>query len=163
MLDNAPNQPTKFRTKRWNEINDNARGTYNNDSKVEFKTSMLKASLCDYIDAYILVGGSIKITAEGDNDAAKKADERNKGVIFNECLASFNDCISEINKTQIDNAKDLDIVMPMYSLVECSNIYSKTSANLWQYYSDEPNNNIANSKSFRPKIKKTGNTHNADS
>ena len=163
MLDNAPNQPTKFRTKRWNEINDNARGTYNNDSKVEFKTSMLKASLCDYIDAYILVGGSIKITAEGDNDAAKKADERNKGVIFNECLASFNDCISEINNTQIDNAKDLDIVMPMYSLVECSNIYSKTSANLWQYYSDEANNNIANSKSFRPKIKKTGNTHNADS
>ena len=163
LLDNAPNQPTKFRTKHWNEINDDARGTYNNNSKVEFKNSMLKTSLSDYIDAYILVGGSITITAGGDNDAAKKSDERNKGVIFNECLAPFNDCISEINNTQIDNAKDLDVVMPTYSLIECSNNYSKTLGNLWQYYRDEPNDNIANSKSFRPKIKITGNTPNADS
>ena len=64
--------------------------------------------------------------------------------------------------TQIDNSKDIDAVWPMYNLIEYSNNYSKTSGNLWQYYRDEPNNNIANSKSFRFKIKITGNTSDAD-
>ena len=59
LLDNAPNQPSKFRTKDWIEINDNARGRYNKDSQIKFKTLMLKSSLCDYSDAYILVKGTI--------------------------------------------------------------------------------------------------------
>ena len=101
-LDNTPSQPTKFRTKNWVEINDDARGTYSTNSQIKFQTSMLKSGLCDYSDAYILVSGTI--TENGDNDTVKRADEREKGVIFKNC-APFIDCISEINNTQIDNAK----------------------------------------------------------
>ena len=61
MLDNTPNPPTTFRAKTWVEINDDARGTYNKDSQIKFKTSMLNSSLCDYRDAYILVNGTIAI------------------------------------------------------------------------------------------------------
>ena len=81
----------------------------------------LKSSLCDYSDAYILVKGRIKIAGAGDNAGARQADERNKGVIFKNC-ASFIDCISEINNTKTDNTKDIDVVMPMYNLIEyCDN------------------------------------------
>ena len=118
---------------------------------------MLKYSLCDYSDAYILVKGKITITGAGDDAAARQADERDKGVAFNNC-APFTNCISEINNTQIDNAKDIDIVMPMYSLIEYSDKYSKTSGSLWQYYRDEPNDNLADSESFKSKIKMTGKT-----
>ena len=91
---------------------------------------MLKSSLCDYSDAYILVSGTITITGAGADDAAKRLDERNKGVIFKNC-APFTDWISEINNTQIDNAKYIDIVMPMYNSIEYSHNYSKTSESLW--------------------------------
>ena len=110
---------------------------------------------------YILVSGTITVDGEGADDNAKRADESNKGVIFKNC-ATFTDCTSEINNTQIDKAKDIDFVMPMCNLIEYSNNYSKTSGSLWQYYRDEPNNNIANSESFRSKIKITGNTPDAD-
>ena len=63
MLDNKSNQPTKFRTKNWVEINYQLRGMYNVDSQIKFKTSMLKSSLCDYSDAYILVSGTITVAA----------------------------------------------------------------------------------------------------
>ena len=59
LLDNTRNQPTKFRTKKWIEINDDSRGTYNTNSQIEFKNSMLRSSLCDYSDTYILVSGTI--------------------------------------------------------------------------------------------------------
>ena len=71
---------------------------------------MLKSSLCDYIDAYILVKGTITITGAGADAAARQGDERDNGVAFNNC-APFIKCISEINKTQVDNAADIDIVM----------------------------------------------------
>ena len=129
MLDNTPNQPSKFRTKSWVEINNYACEMYNTNSQIKFKTSMLKPILRDYSDAYILVSGTIIITGGGDNDSAKWADEKNKGVIFKNC-APFTDCISEINNNQIDNAKDIDIVMPMYNLIEYSDDYSKTSGSL---------------------------------
>ena len=82
MLDNTPNQPTKFRTKNWINIIDDARGTYNTNSQIKFKVSILKSSLCDYIDAYIPVSGKITITGAGADDAAKRLDERNKGVVL---------------------------------------------------------------------------------
>ena len=157
-LDNASNQPSKFRTKLWVEINDESRGTYTG-SNITFKTTMLRSNLCDYADAYILVKGTITITGAGDDDAAKRLDERNKGVIFKNC-APFTKCISRINNTDIDNAQDIDIVMPMYNLIEYSDNYSKTSESLWQYYKDDPNDNIENSESFKSKIKITGKTHN---
>ena len=87
---------------------------------------MLESSLCDYSDAYILVKGTITITGAGDNAAARQADERDKGVVFKSC-APFTNCISKINNTQVDNAKDIDIVMPMYNLKEYSDNYAKTS------------------------------------
>ena len=71
MLDNTPNQPTKFKIKNWVEINDDSRGMYNTNSQIESKSSMLGSSLCDYSDAYILVSGTIAITGAGADDAAK--------------------------------------------------------------------------------------------
>ena len=80
---------------------------------------MLKSSLCDYSDAYILLKGRITVTGVGDDAAARQADERNKGVMFKNS-APFTNCKSEINNTEIENAKDIDIVMPMYHLIEYS-------------------------------------------
>ena len=157
MLENTPNQPTKFKTKNWVEMNDDSRRTYNTNSQVKFKTSMLRSSLCDYSDAYILVSGTITITGAGNEDAARRLDERNKGVISKNC-ASFTDCISEINNTQIDNAKYIDVVMPIYNLIEFSDNYSKKSKCLWQFYRDYPNDNITESELFKYKIKITGKT-----
>ena len=156
MLDNVSNQPSKFKTRNWVEINDESRGTYTGNS-IKFKTTMLRSNVCDYADAYILVNGTITITRDGDDDAAKRADERDKGVIFKNC-APFTKCISRINNTEIDNAKDNDIVMPMYNLIEYSVNYSKTSGSLWQYYKDDPNDNLADSESFKSKIKITRKT-----
>ena len=101
-----------------------------NKSFIKFKTTILKSSLCDYSDAYILVTGTITV----NNTAAEDADANNtnKKVIFKTC-APFTNCISEINNTQVDKAKDIDIVMPMYNLIEYSNNYAKTSKSLWQY------------------------------
>ena len=118
---------------------------------------MLRSSLCDDPDAYILIKGTITITGAGDDDAAKQSDERNKGVIFKNC-APFTKCISRINGTEIDNAQDIDIVMPMYNLIEYSDNYSKTSGSLWQYYKDDPNDNITQSESFKSKMKIIGKT-----
>ena len=120
MLDNAVNQPSKFRTKNWVEKNDESRGTYSVNRQINFKTSMLRSSLCDYSDAYILVKGNITVnnTAAADADA----NNTNKKVIFKNC-APFTNCISKINNTQIDNAEYIDIVMPMYNLIEYSDNY----------------------------------------
>ena len=153
LIDNTSNQPSKFRTKNWVEINDQSRGTYNVNSQIKFKTTMLKSSLCDYSDAYILVKGKIAITGVGADAGARQTDERNKGVAFTNC-APFTVCISEIN-TQVNNAKDIDIVMPMYNLIEYSDNYAKTSGSLWQYFRDEPNDNLTDSESFKSKIKIT--------
>ena len=90
---------------------------------------MLKSSLCDYSNAYILVKGKTTITGAGDDEADRHADERDKGVAFKNC-APFTNCISEINNTQIDNAKDINTVMSMYNLIEDSNNYAKTSGSL---------------------------------
>ena len=62
LLNNTPSQPTNFRTKKWIEINDNSRGTYNTNSQTKFKTSMLRSILREFSDAYILVTGTTPIT-----------------------------------------------------------------------------------------------------
>ena len=91
---------------------------------------MLRSSLCDYSDAYILVKGNIAVNNTAGAGAA--ANNTNKKVIFKNC-APFTSCISKINNTQIDNAKYIDIVMPMYDLIEYNDNYSKTSEGLWQF------------------------------
>ena len=133
LLDSASNQPSKFRTKNWVEINDESRGTYSVNRQINFKTSMLRSSLCDYSDSYILVKGNISVnnTAAADADASNT----NEKVVFKNC-APFTDCISKINNTQVDNAEDIDIGMLMYNVTEYSNNYSKTSGNFWQYCQD---------------------------
>ena len=162
LIDDTPNQPSKFRARNWVEINDESRGVYNVNTQIKFKTTMLKSSLCDYSDAYILVKGGLTIAGAGNDAAARQADERNKGVIFRNCAAFIN-CISEINNAQIDNAKDIDIVMPMYNLIEYSDNYVKTTGSLWQYFRDEPvDDDIEDSKSFMSKTKITGKTPNDD-
>ena len=119
LLDNKPNQPSKFSAKNWVEIYDDSRGTYNTNSQIKFKTSMLKSSLCDYSDAYILVKGTISVVNTADAE-----------VIFKNC-ALFTDWISEISNTQIDNARDIDVVRAIYNLIEKSDNYSKPSGSLW--------------------------------
>ena len=127
MIDDALNQPSKFKTKNCVEINDESKGTYNFNSEIKFKTTMLKSSLCDYSDAYTLIKGIINV----NNTAAVDADANNtnKKVIFKNCTP-FTNCISEINNTQIDNAKCIDVVMPVYNFIEYSDNYSKTSGSL---------------------------------
>ena len=76
---------------------------------------MVRSSLCDCCDTYILVRGTITITGVGADDAAERLDRRNKWLIFKN-FAPFTDCISEINNTQIDNAKYINVVMAIYNL-----------------------------------------------
>ena len=130
MLNDESNKASKFRTKNWVEINDDVRGAYSPNIQIRFKTAMLRSSLCDCSDAYILVKGNISVNNTAAAGAA--ANNINKKVIFKNC-APFTNCISKINNTQIDNAEYIDIVMPMYNLIEYSNNYSKTSGSLWQY------------------------------
>ena len=84
LLNDESNQPSKFRTRNWVEINDESRGTYTSND-IKFKTTMLRSNLCDYADAYILVNGRITITGAGDDGAARQADERGKDVRFKNC------------------------------------------------------------------------------
>ena len=109
LLNNESNQSSKLRTRNWVEIYYEARGTYSPNKQVKFKT-MLRSSLRDYGDAYMLVKGNITV----NNTAAAGADANNtnKKVIFKNC-APFTSCISKINNTQIDNAECIHIVMPM--------------------------------------------------
>ena len=148
-------------------MDDESRGAYNVNSQIKFKTTMLNSSLRDYSDAYILVKGTITVNNTAAQGAA--ANNTNKKVIFKNC-APFTNCISEINNTQIDNAKDIDIVMPMYNLIEYSDNYAKTTGSLWQYCKDIPARN-ANGEiivfdvnnttdSFKFKAKITGQTGN---
>ena len=141
----ASNKPSKFRTRNWVEINDDIRDAYSPNKQIRFKTAMLRSSLCDYSDAYILVTGNTSVN--NDAGAGTAANKINKKVIFKNC-APFTNCISKINNTDIDNAKYIDIVMPMYNLIEYSDNYSKTSGSLWQYCKDIPAVNVGDIVDF---------------
>ena len=115
-----------MRTKSWVEVNNESLGTYDLNSQIKFKASILRSSLCDYTNAFILVCATITVP----NTAAAGASTNNrKNIIINNC-APFTNCICEISNTQIDNAKDIDIVMLMHNLIEYSDNYSKTSGSL---------------------------------
>ena len=117
---------------------------------------MLRSDLCDFSDAHIVVKGNI--TLEGANAANKN----NKNVTFRN-NAPFINCISKINGSKIDNAEDLDVVMPMYNLLKYSKNYKKTTGTLWNYYRDQPSNPVStNSESFKYKTSITGNTYDVD-
>ena len=130
----------------------NQKKKYSPNKEIRIKTSMLRSDLCDFSDAYIVVEGTI--TLEGDNDANKW----NKNLAFKN-NGQFINCISAINGVKIDNAEDLDVVMPMYNLLEHSKNYRKTIGSLWNYYRDEPSNPLSlNSESFKCKTSIVGKT-----
>ena len=114
---------------------------------------MLRSDLCDFSDAYIVVKGDITVT--NPNNA-----KRNQAVVFKN-NAPFTNCITKINGAKIDNTEDLDVVMSMYNLLECSKNHKKTTGRLWNYYRDQPSNHLStNSESFKYKTSITGNTYN---
>ena len=100
MLNDESDQPSKFRTRNSVEINDEARGTYSSNRQTKFKASMLRSSLCDYSDAYILVKGNITVNNTASATAA--ANNTNKKLIFKN-FPPFTSCITKINNTQIDH------------------------------------------------------------
>ena len=128
---------------------------------------MLRSSLCDYSDAYILFKENV--TANNTAATGAAANNTNKKVMFKN-RAPFTICISKINNTQIDNAEYIDMVLPMYNLIEYSDNYSKTSVSLWQYCKEIPavydNGNIIDfngangTDSFNFETKITGQTNN---
>ena len=101
LLDNETNQPSKFRTRNWIEINYESRRSYTSND-IKFKATMLRSNLCDYADAYILIKGTLTITVDGDDGTTRQAGEKDKGVTFKNC-AAFAECISKIINTDIDN------------------------------------------------------------
>ena len=137
LLGDLNNESSKFATRKWYVINNQNNTNYdegNEDSTtVKFETKVIKSNLCDYSDAYILVTGNI--TATGGDP--------NIRVAFKDC-APFTKCIIHINDEHVNNADNLDIIIPMYNLIEYSDKYSDTSGSLWQIKRDEQNMNNGN-------------------
>ena len=147
----------RFVTKKWIEVYDQSEKNYNVNKEIRIKTPMLRSDLCDFSDAYIVVKGDITLTKTNGRGII---DIRKRFLAF-KSNAPFTNCISKINNVLIGNAEDLDIVMPMYNLLEYSKNYRKTTGSLWNYYRDEPSNPLSsNSESFKYKTSITGNTYN---
>ena len=133
---------------------------------------MLRSNLCDYSDAYILVKGTITVTAAGANNNANNIRDKRKKPLILKNNAPFVSCITRINGELIEDADDVDIVMSMYNLLEYSKNYRKTIGSLYNYYRDElsddaDDNNFdnikaINSNTFKYKNKTTGDMYNAD-
>ena len=155
-----------FATKKWYIINDENNTNYgvdkntgaNNPDTIKYDTRVLKPNLCDYADAYILVDGTIR--EEGAVNATRLA--------LKNC-APFEKCNLEINDEHVNTAENLDIVMPMYNLIEYSDNYQDSSATLYQYNRDEPPDNdpvadltVDTSSSFKYKVNLLGNIAAAD-
>ena len=136
----------RFVTKKWIEVYDQSEKNYNPNKEIRIKTSMLRSDLCDFSDAYIVVKGNITVTKktftaddiEAPNNTAANANATNtandnafgeKKLVFKN-NAPFINCNSKINGVQSDNAEDLDVVMPIYNLLEYSKHYRKTTGSL---------------------------------
>ena len=162
-LDEVP----RFITKKWVEVHDqsgSADDRYKPNKQIRFKISILRSDLRDFSDAHIVVKGEVIVTAESNTS------RKNRPLAFkNNTL--FTNCISKIDIVLTDNAEDLDVVMPMYSLIEYIKNYRKATGSLWNYYRDESsddrnnnnnlNKNVINSESFKYKTSITGSTYNA--
>ena len=130
LLDNEVTQPSKFRTQNWVKITDEECGMYNTNSQNKLNTTISKSSPCDKSDTYILLNGAIAITGAKADAEVIEADKRNKQVIFKR-FASFTYFKSETKNILVNNAKDLDVVMEIYNLLEYSNNYSTRPSTLW--------------------------------
>ena len=145
LLNSNNNESQKFATKRWYIIQDQSQGNYGDgtdNASIKYDTKVIKANLCDYSDAYILVTGNIENKPN------------NSTVTFKNC-APFQTCNVNINDEYIEAAKYLDIIMPMYNLLEYSDNYEDTAGSLYQFKRDEsPTNNglvTANTTSLKYK------------
>ena len=158
-------QLSKFVTRQFVNSLSN---TYNENKSIRFKTPMLRSNLCDYSDAYIFIKGTVTVNGVL-NEAENEILGRNTPLILQN-NAPFVSCMTKINNEFIEDADDLDIVIPMYNLLEYSKNYRKTIGSLYNYYRDElsddnnpnsfPNTNVVNSNAFEYKNKITGNTNN---
>ena len=161
LLDKIDSDSKHFATKKWYIINDENNTNYgvnkdtgvNNPDAIKYDTRVLKQNLCDYAEAYILVDGTIRAT---------NAVNATRLVLKN--CAPFTKCNLEINDEHVDIAENLDVVMPMYNLIEYSDNYQDPSTTLYQYKRDEPPEADAvsdlttnNSDSLKYKIKLLGN------
>ena len=169
--DNESEKLSKFVTREYVRVN-SLSNAYNENKSIRFKTPMLRSNLCDYSDAYILVKGTITVTAPGANNNANNIrDKRNRPLILKN-NAPFVSCITRINGELIEDADDLDIAMSMHNLLDYSKNYRKTMGSLYNYYRDElsddaddnnfDNIKVINSNTFKYKNKITGNTYNVN-
>ena len=163
LLGNTPDKVPRFITKKWVEVHDQsgtAENRYKPSKQIRFQSSKLRPDFRYYSDGYIVVKRTIIVTNPNNDAYDKKLAFKNN--------SSFDSYITKINNTLIDHAEDLDILMPMYNLIEYSRNYRKTTGNLWKYYRDETNSgfevegnnrinySIKNSKSFDYKTSITG-------
>ena len=169
LLDSESEILSKFFTRQYVKVN-SLSNTYNENKSIKFKTPMLRSDLCNYADAYILVNGTITVTAPAGANNIR--DKKNRPVILKN-NAPFVSCITRINNEFIEDADDLDIVMPMYNLLECSKNYRKTIVPLYNYRDELSDDNIpagnafdnirvVNLSTFTYKNKITGNAYNVD-
>ena len=169
--DNESEKLSKFVTREYVRVN-SLSNMYNENKSIRFKTPMLRSNLYDYSDAYVLVKGTITVTAPGVNNGVNNIrDKRNRPLILKN-NAPFGSCITRINGELIEDADDLDIVMSMYNLLEYSKNYRKIIGSLYNYYRDElsddgddnnfDNIKVINSNTFKYKNKIIGNTYNVN-
>ena len=136
LLDKIDIDSKHFATKKWYVINDENNTNYgvdkntgaNNPDTIKYNTRVLKPNLCDYVEAYILVDGTIMAANNVNN---------NTRLALKNCTP-FTKCNLEINDEHVDTAENLDIVMPIYNLIEYSDNYQDSSATLYQYKRDDP-------------------------
>ena len=126
LLGPAPDEVPRFITKKWIEVQSQCGSTYNTSKPIRFNTSVLRYDLCDYSDAYVWVKGTVTATNPNNN-----ANFDRRLTLKNN--APFISCVSKINGELVENAEDLDIVIPMYNLLEYSKNYEKNSGSLFDY------------------------------
>ena len=128
LLNGSENEYAKFATRKWYVID--TKGVYSHENPIKFLTNSLESSLCDYSDAYILVTGNITVTRTiavpagspaGTEPQRKQPLDAATQVVFKNC-APFEKCSTEIDGTLVDKANFINITMPMYNLVEYSDI-----------------------------------------
>ena len=130
LLGSPHDEVPRFITKKWIEVQSQSGNTYNTSKSITFKTSMLRSDLCDYSDAYVRVKGTITVTNPNSNvNIDRRLTLKNNAPLIS--------CISKINGELVENAEDLDIVIPMYNFLEYSKNYEKTSGSLFNYYRDQ--------------------------
>ena len=167
LLDSESESLSKFVTRQYVKVN-SLSNTYNENKSIRFKTPMLRSDLCDYSDAYILVNGTIAVNGIV-NGVENEIVRRDRPLILKN-NTPFVSCMTKINNEFVKDADDLDVVIPIYNLLEYSKNYRKTIGSLYNYYRDEldddtnlddnANNNVVSSNAFKYKNKITGNTYN---